>query len=146
MLGKRFSRLVSLFTALSISLSMSILGVSANSQTKETPYGTMRAFANVDWDNNGHGPEFHSSQSTSIDSSVTMRKISTSVEVQYADTGETIISHVFEEENTNETPTYHWDFSFDDPFRGAVLYSAHQVLYTNAYIIYLETPAPEWHS
>ena len=146
MLGKLSSRFVALLTVLMLSVGSLVTVSSASFQTKETPYGTMKAISIADWDDHGHGPEMRSMQYTCIDSSVTMRKITTSVEAQYADTGEVITSGSHVVENANETPDYDWDFWFDDPTRGCVVYSAHQVLYTNAYVIYLKARPEKWTS
>lgn len=142
----RYLRLSSYLITMAIFFSL-IPSASAGfvTKTENTPYGEMTASSAADWNWEGHGILLRAMAGTRIDSSVTMRKITTTTEAQYSDTGEQIWQHTFEEENVNETPAYNIQVNIAEPGRGCTVYTAHQVLYTDAYVIYLVTTTSESH-
>lgn len=139
----RFLRFGSFVASIALLFSL-VPNASAKTQTKDTPYGKMTAIAMAGWYDEGHGPQLRARASTSIDSSMTMRKITTVCEAQYRDTGEQIWYHNFVDENVNETLLYDYQTYVPDPERGATVYTSHQVLYTEAYVIYMVNVVDDW--
>lgn len=113
----------------------------AVTDNRSTPYGTMTAYQISGWYTSNHGTDLRIHTRTSIDSSLTMRKITTDVTPCYRDTGEAINKNpsTSTSYNTNDSGLLEWEWSISEPNRGATVYSSHQVLYTEAYVIYLRT-------
>lgn len=144
-MGKSISlRVGAIVVAFTLLFSLT-LNAGAVSSTKNTPYGTMRAEMSAGYDNL-HGVDVVTWLETSIDSSVTMRKITYGIEVEYRDTGETIKTASFSYPNTNDTGLVQWEYALDQSKldREIAVYSSHQVLYTDAYVIYLVDTLPSY--
>lgn len=145
MLKTNAMRFVSPFVVLALCTALIPGASAADSDSKSTPYGTMNAYLSIGYDDQ-HGVDVTAFLQTDIDSSVTMKKITHKIEAQYQDTGATIRSNTYTFNNTNDTGLTFWDVSLDQSKldSGITVYSTHQVLYTNAYVIYLVDTLPSY--
>lgn len=129
-MSKNYSmRFTSILVALALIISL-IPGASAASGSKSTPYGTMHADLSIGYDDQ-HGVLLVAHTQTNIDSSVTMRSITHKVEMQWQDTGATIMRNSHTYDNTNDTGLGYWEAQLDQSKldRSVAVYSTHQVLY-----------------
>lgn len=143
----RLYRLATLLVAVMLLFTLIPNAGAYQADTKSTPYGTMRASVSGGYDDQ-HGVDIVAYLETSIDSSVTMRKITHGIEAQYRDTGELIARNTYTYTNTNDTGQKWWDHSLDQTQldRDIAIYTSHQVLYTNSYVIYLVELVPAYSS
>lgn len=122
-------------------LSVTLFPTHAVTESQSTPYGTMTATQISGWYISNHGADLRMHCRTSIDSTLTMRSITTTIEPHFRDTGEAIFERPFTYvcNNTNDTEMQEYEYSITEPNRGVTVYSSHQVLYTKAYVIYLRS-------
>lgn len=152
-------KLMSIILSISLLASMAIFSSSAydfippygedtytllNRGTESTPYGTITGEVKYVFDaGHGYGAELYLWATTSINSSLTMRKTSVSMDTVLSSTGEAINngSGTVTKENQNSA-----SIVIDNPVgtgNRVTAYTAHQVIYTDAYVLYLESTSPK---
>lgn len=149
---KKFRNALCLVLALALTMGLSIQASASEeipfyhliaTGTKSCPYGTITGKTYCYSDNSGHGANHKLNAETSINSSYNMDLVETSVEAMYEDTGlpgpgTWSASSTSRDSKTDSTGT-HIAVDFDRVIR---VYSAHQVVYTDAYTLYLSGTIP----
>ena len=109
-------------------------------KTLDCPYGTITGTISRERDDAGHGLTFWVEASTEIDSSYNMEEVETSIECQYADTGlpgSSLWSNNAVTKNGKSNTVYASLYNVDRG-RNIRVFTAHQVVYTNAYVLYMD--------
>lgn len=154
-------KIISIVLSISILATMAIFSASAydfdfippygedgyiqlNRGTKSTPYGTITGEVKYTFDSgHGYGAELYLWGTTSINSSLTMRKTSVSIDTVLTSTGEAIDHGAATQTNQNQNSA---SIVIDNPIgtgNRVTAYTAHQVIYTDAYVLYLVSITPE---
>lgn len=109
-------------------------------KTLDCPYGTITGTLSLEREDVGHGLTYYLQADTEIDSSYNMVEVETSIECQYADTGlpgSSTWSNNSVTKNGKSNTVFATLYNLEGG-RDIRVYTAHQVVYTNAYVLYMD--------